>query len=703
MICCLNPHCPHPVNRDTADDCRGCGQPLIEFLRGRYRPVRLIGRGGFGRTYLAEDGDRLNAPCVIKQFAPQTQGTKSFNKAVDLFNQEAVRLHDLGEHPQIPALLAYFEHEHYLYLVQQFIDGKTLIQDLLERGPLDEAGIRDLLQDTLPVLDFIHRHNVIHRDITPTNLIRRDTDRRLFLIDFGIAKRFGEALSPEPGTRIGTEGYAPIEQLRSGQAYPCSDLYSLGATCMHLITGCKPMDLYDPMAGRWRWREVLAQQGRNVSQELGIILDRLVLDAVGERFQTGHEVTEALNLLSTFKGNVPGWVSQHNQGSLLRGSVFGDSPMTSSTAPLVSQPTSQSAPQIASAEVPPTVAPQVPPSTPRLTSSPAPETALPSPIPPAKSRPSSHQTASGSSGPSLTPASRTIPWQCVRSLYGHTSWVTAVAFNPRTATLVSGSLDDSIKIWDLQAGDAVKTLPGHPRGVNDIRISTKGQVLVSCGDDDTVKVWNLVAARLIHTLQGHVRDVTSVAIGHKGWILASGSKDKTIKLWKLDKGIPIRTLLGSPSAVRAVALLPDETGLLSGGLDNKVRLWDLKTGEMIRLFAGHVSPVNDVAVSHDGLFVASASKDNTIVIWSVGTGSIVHTLRGHNHDVNSVAIAPDNRTIVSGSSDHTMKIWDARTGQVLHTLLGHSQAITAIAIHRSGRLLASASADKSIRVWKLSR
>jgi len=683
MICCLNPHCPHPMNRDTATDCRSCGKSLIQMLRGRYRPVKLIGRGGFGRTYLAQDSDRLNAPCVIKQFAPQTQGTKSFDKAVDLFNQEAVRLHDLGEHPQIPTLLAYFEQDHYLYLIQQFIDGKTLIQEMLERGPLDEVGIRDLLQDTLPVLDFIHRHNVIHRDITPTNLIRRDTDRRLFLIDFGIAKRFGEALTAEPGTRIGTEGYAPIEQLRGGQAYQCSDLYSLGATCMHLFTGRKPANLYDPLEGRWLWREALAQQGRQVSEELGTVMDRLVLDSVGDRFQTAHDVLDALKTLPTLQGSVPGWVRQHPKGNLLSSSGLLPEP--------VAVPVGEAAIEW---EVPPTSLP-FPNPTPQPTPTP---TLQPTPQPPT---PAPQPTPQPSPQPSPVPTPAVAEWQCVRVLTGHQSWVTTVAFNPRTATLVSGSLDDSIKIWDLQTGEATNTLHGHPRGVNDIRISTKGQVLVSCGDDDTVKVWNLVAGRLIHTLEGHVRDVTSVAIGHRGWILASGSKDKTIKLWKLDKGTPIKTLLGSPAAVRAIAISPDETCLFSGGLDNKVRLWDLQSGEMVRFFAGHVSPVNDVAVSRDGLFVVSASKDKTIMLWSVGTGSIIHTLRGHNQEVNSVAIAPDNRTIVSGSSDRTIKVWDARTGKLRYTLLGHSNAVNAIAVHRTGRLIASASADKTIRVWRL--
>ena len=637
------------------------------MLRGRYHPIKLIGWGGFGRTYLALDGDRLDAPCVIKQFATQAQGTKSFNKAVELFNQEAVRLHDLGEHAQIPTLLAYFEHEHYLYLVQQFIDGKTLIQEIADQGPMTEIEIRGILHDILPVLDFIHQRNVIHRDITPTNLIRRATDRRLFLIDFGIAKLFGAALSPEPGTRIGTEGYAPIEQLRGGQAYPCSDLYSLGATCLHLLTGCKPDILYDPMEARWQWREVLAKQDLSVSEKLGQVLDRLVEDAISDRFPTAQAVMEALKQLPKLAGNVPGWVRQHPTGQL-------------SQTPVVLQGANEQS----------IYSHQLPPTSPPLSYPP-----LPPPAPPPSS------PASLSRVPSSPVNSAEGKWQCARVLTGHQSWVTAVAFSPRPTTLVSGSLDDRINIWNLQTGSLALTLDGHPRGVNDVSISAKGQVLVSCGDDGTIKVWNLIAGKQLHTLKGHVRDVTSIAIGHKGWILASGSKDKSINLWKLDKGTRIRTLLGSPAAIKTVAMTPDESFLLSGGLDNKIRLWDLKTGEMVRVFSGHVSPVNNVAVSRDGLFVASASKDRTVRLWSIATGAMIHCLIGHTQEVNSVAIAPDNRTIISGSTDLTVCVWDAKTGKRLHTLTGHTNAVTAIAIHRTGRLIASASADKTIRAWKL--
>jgi WD40 repeat protein len=632
----------------------------VKLLRGRYRPIKLLGRGGFGRTYLSEDWDRLNAPCVIKQFAPQAQGDKAFKKAVQLFNQEAVRLHDLGEHSQIPALLAYFEQDHYLYLVQQFIDGRTLIQEVVQQGPLDEAGVRSLLQDLLPVLDFIHQHNVIHRDITPTNIIRRETDRRIFLIDFGIAKQFGDALLlVEPGTRIGTEGYAPIEQLRGGHAYPCSDLYSLGATCLHLITGCKPERLYDPMDGCWRWREYLSQQDVTFSEELGQVLDRLVKDLVSDRYQTAAEVLEILSQLPTLTGNVPGWVRQHPTGRL------------SNTDNRLTQPTTDLSFTQSQAEVVAAVEPI-----------PAPEPEVKQNQPPARIRAAEN-------------------WECIGILKGHKSWVTTIAFNPRTPTLVSGSLDDTIKVWNLQTGNVMFTLQGHRRGVNEVAISAKGQVLVSCGDDNTVQVWNLTAGRQLHTLKGHGRGVTSVAIGNQGWLLASGSKDKTINLWKLDKGTLIRTFRDSQTAIKSVVLSPDEANLIGGGLDNKIRLWSVKTGQLTRTFSGHLSTVNSIAVSQDGLLIVSASKDKTVRLWSVGTGAMIHCLKGHLQEVNSVKIAADNRTIVSGSTDGTAKIWDAKTGDLSGTLSRHANAVTSVALHRSGKIIATASSDKTICVWKV--
>ena len=174
MLYCLNPDCPNPKNPDWTEVCLSCGTKIVSILRGHYRVIKPIGQGGFGKTYLAEDLDKLNEYCVVKQLAPNVEGTWAQNKAVELFKQEARQLQELGGHSQIPSLHAYFEDKGYLYLVQQYIDGENL-GSLRRRQQRNwtEKEIGQLLLELLPVLQFIHKRNVIHRDIKPENIICR--------------------------------------------------------------------------------------------------------------------------------------------------------------------------------------------------------------------------------------------------------------------------------------------------------------------------------------------------------------------------------------------------------------------------------------------------------------------------------------------------------------------------------------------------
>ena len=188
MSHCLNPDCSKPLNPDDAKFCLACGTKLL--LKDRYRALKPLGRGGYSRTFEAVDQHRLNHPCVIKLFLlPPEQD----QKATELFNQEAVRLYELGKHDQIPELYAHFEQDSRLYLVQEFIDGQTLLDELEDRGeagssPYQGEQIRGILADLLSVLQFIHDKGVIHRDIKPANIMRRHSDGKLILIDFGVAK-----------------------------------------------------------------------------------------------------------------------------------------------------------------------------------------------------------------------------------------------------------------------------------------------------------------------------------------------------------------------------------------------------------------------------------------------------------------------------------------------------------------------------------
>ncbi|MBW4504829.1 MAG: serine/threonine protein kinase [Scytonema hyalinum WJT4-NPBG1] len=303
MSYCLNPNCPKPLNTNGGNFCLTCGSKLL--LKERYRAIKPIGQGGFGRTFLAIDEDKPSKPhCVIKQFYPQAQGTSTVQKAVELFTQEAMRLDELGRHPQIPELLAYFTQDDRQYLVQEFIDGLNLAQELEQKGAFNETQIRQLLNDLLPVLQFCHARQVIHRDIKPENIIRRITPQPsappltkggtgggLVLVDFGAAKEATYTALNRTGTSIGSPEYVAPEQMR-GRAIFASDIYSLGVTCVHLLTQLSPFDLYDINNDVWIWRQYLKSP---VSNELSRILDKMLESIPVRRYQTVDEVFKDLN------------------------------------------------------------------------------------------------------------------------------------------------------------------------------------------------------------------------------------------------------------------------------------------------------------------------------------------------------------------------------------------------------------------------
>ncbi|MFN5593291.1 MAG: protein kinase domain-containing protein, partial [Aphanizomenon sp.] len=290
MSQCLNPDCLQQ-NPPKTIFCQRCGSKLV--LQERYRGVRVIGEGGFGRTFLAVDEQRLDTPCVIKQFLPQQSGSAALEKATELFKQEAFRLRDLGKHSHIPDLLAFFPQEGRLYLIQEFIEGKNLLDELQQKGKFSESEVKQILVELLPILQFVHDNKVIHRDIKPENIIRSSQTGALFLIDFGVSKEVGGSVLTRVGTITGTPGYAPPEQMR-GKVFPNSDIYSLAVTCIRLLTGCFQKDdgddlIFDSMRMQWIWKQYVS-----VSQELEIVLDKMLQDIPVNRFQSATEVLSGL-------------------------------------------------------------------------------------------------------------------------------------------------------------------------------------------------------------------------------------------------------------------------------------------------------------------------------------------------------------------------------------------------------------------------
>ncbi|MGL5081075.1 MAG: protein kinase domain-containing protein [Microcoleaceae cyanobacterium] len=271
-------------------------------LRNQYYILRQLGQGGFGRTYLAKDRHRFEELCVVKEFAPQLQNPSVWQKAQELFEREAQTLYRL-KHPQIPQFRELFreslDSQVYLFVVQDYVAGSTyreLLSQPHRHGTyFGEAEVIRLLEQLLPVLIYIHSHGVVHRDISPENMIQRQSDGLPILIDFGGVKHLktkveelGTSSEGMLATRLGKRGYAPEEQMQLGVIYPHSDLYSLAATALVLLTGKEPHHLIDPQL-QWQWRQDIS-----LSPQFGAILDKMLAQRPGDRYQSALEVLRVL-------------------------------------------------------------------------------------------------------------------------------------------------------------------------------------------------------------------------------------------------------------------------------------------------------------------------------------------------------------------------------------------------------------------------
>jgi serine/threonine protein kinase len=316
-VYCTRPRCPRPQNYFTdLDDnitlktiqqkyCTTCGMPLL--LDGRYVPLKLLGRGGFGAAFLARDrripGMRQ---CVVKQFQPAGNLTSTqLQLAQQLFEREADVLAQIGnQSEQIPDLFAYFEitvkswqseqQEQFFYLVQEYIDGQNLEEELAPRGTFTEEEALEVMREILKVLKFVHSEGIIHRDIKPSNIMR-DRHGKLYLLDFGAVKQVTNAPSGSAGSSTGiySMGFAPPEQMSGGQVYPSTDLYALAVTILTLLTKKEAIQLFDGYSNQWKWRSFVS-----INSGVADILDRMLLPAANQRFQSAQEVLSALDSLT---------------------------------------------------------------------------------------------------------------------------------------------------------------------------------------------------------------------------------------------------------------------------------------------------------------------------------------------------------------------------------------------------------------------
>jgi serine/threonine protein kinase len=271
---------------------------LNTILRGHYKIVKHLGGGGFGQTYLAEDIDLpKHSICVVKQLKPTSKEPFVLETSKRLFDQEAEVLYTLGSHDRIPRLLAHFQEGDEFYLVQEFADGKDLTHEIGKGIRFPESFVIDLIKEVLEILVFVHERGVVHRDIKPANLIRRKSDRKIILIDFGAVKEIGSLAVDSQGNTnltiaIGSPGYMPTEQI-NGKPRFSSDIYAVGMMAIQAITGAEPRRFAEhPETAELIWRDRLPQDG--YSSKFLDILDKMVRYDFRQRYQTAQEVLKAI-------------------------------------------------------------------------------------------------------------------------------------------------------------------------------------------------------------------------------------------------------------------------------------------------------------------------------------------------------------------------------------------------------------------------
>ena len=568
------------------------------LIKETYRLIKPIAQGELYQTFLAVDeGQFPPIPCVIQRFSSQYQ-------TLEYFQYQGQQLTELGKHPQIPTLITYFTENEYYYLVQEFIDGNNLDTLLAKQGVFNETQIWQVLKSLLPVIRFIHDHQIIHRNIQPKNIILRSLNQNqdlldnLVLVDFRGMKIV--SVNQSTDDLVGSPEYISPEQAQ-GKPVFVSDLYSLGVTCIYLLTHVPPFELFDITNNSWVWRDYLTDK---ISEHLGQTLDKLIKSNLKERWQSAEQLIYTLGIKDNY---LPLLSPNKNHSWQLSYTLENQIHSFINTVAL------------------------------------------------------SHDNTILASGEDNK---RIKLWdlssqQLIANFPGHIQAITAVIFNDNDTILATASDDQTINLWDVKTLAKIHTFSGHAHAVKSLAFHPQGQILASGSWDKTIKIWDINTGLSLDTLTGHKLQVNAVAFNPQGQLLASASYDRTVRIWKLAEGKfnLLTTLLGHTWAVLTVAFSPNGQILATGSGDNTIKLWDVNTGELISTLSGHSWSVVAVAFSTDGETLISGSWDKTVKIWQISTKKEIASLVGHTDSVSSVAMSHDVGLIASGSKDKTIKLW----------------------------------------------
>lgn len=713
-------------------------------LKERYRILRRVGGGGFGHVYKAID-EVFGCSVAIKETREEISGEEKLRKA---FEREARLLRNL-KHESLPRVTDYFFQDQSQFLVMDFVEGEDLAARLRKRLMNDQGPFtcRELLpwaEKILAALEYLHGRPepIIHRDIKPSNIKLTD-DGEVYLLDFGLAKGVAGQMStiidgqPTSSVLGFTREYAPLEQLQGTGTEPQSDIYALGATLYHLLTGRLPTPAPQ--------RDEALQIGKDDPLRPADEVNLAILPEVARVISHAMAVR---------------WWDRLGSAKEMRAALRRACESLADTRPeALAHAGSHSSPPASEDKV----------STLRLE---PPSGAAASPNGEEPSRPAEAnanrrglrglwlggglallllagivvavrfelprwptQTASTEHGtkgvqPTATPTppagGEPVKLSIKKVLSDHTGDpkkpVWSVAFS-RDGSLAAGASEDStIVLWDTRTWrPKFPPLSGHKGAVYSVAFSPDGKILASGGQDSTVRLWDMQKGRPIDTLRREDnKAVLRLAFSPDGDLLAGCSGDhpnegcEEIRLWDVHNGWKPRALAKQERRVFAIAFSPDSNTLVSTGAEDEqlrlwgISLWDVKgDGGRVKL-KDYDSALSTLAFSSDGKYMACGSGDTTVKIWlykPLSTPKWVELAptEAHNSLVTSIAFSPDNRTLASATSDARIRLWDvsSQTPNLLWTSQAEIQASQwSIAFSPDGQMLLTGGEDNLVRVWQ---
>ncbi|WP_204142019.1 serine/threonine-protein kinase [Halomicronema sp. CCY15110] len=561
MIYCLNPQCAGPKNPKRHRFCQSCGWRLQ--LGDRYEAVYSVGEGRNSHTFVGRDRATLvGAQCLIKQFTPKGATVLAKAAAAERWRREVEQLAIASRHPQIPDLFAYFERGEQQFLVQQFLVGPHLEQQLQEKmGPFDSDEVRAFLRNVLPILHHLHQNRLIHRDIKPSNFRQPPGQSDWWLVDFGAIKPVTATAMAQPGTLIGSADYAAPEQLR-GEATYASDLYSLGVVCLHLLTGLQPFDLFDGVNGCWQWRSIVP----DVAPSLATLIDHMVQPVLRDR------LPDVLTAMASLGMTVP---APPDPVAPRQATPLGWTATTTAELRCSSQDVAiiSAAQQLA-----------------WLTTDGSLEV-----------RSLAQSTAPG------------LPFQ------PRPQNITAIAAHPQQPIWVSGDRQGQLWCWELQ-GDRWQASPlaTLDEAIAHLVFSPAGDGLLVADALGRIHVWHWPRQTWQGMWRDHAAKVNSLAFSHDGKTLASGDSQGSLKLWDWSTQTHLRTLSQQPGAITTIAWLPGDEVLVTAGWDVTLRWRCPQTGGTFNIAkaAGFYLPVRSLLSHTTEPWVVAGSQDGQLQLWA---------------------------------------------------------------------------------------